>query len=85
MEKKMTKEERIKARESLRRWVVKYTGCKIQEGRDRKGWPCGTCFCSLLGEIGLNNNKEEYKEHNEVVDRVNEVWRAILQIRDAEI
>jgi peptidoglycan-associated lipoprotein len=30
-------------------------------------------------------NYQEYKQHNKPVDRANEVWRAILQIRDAKL
>jgi hypothetical protein len=37
--------------------------------------------CSLLGSI-MPPTAPEYSEHNDPVDRVNEVWRAILQIRD---
>jgi len=66
------------ARESLKKWAVKYTaGCNIQSG-----WPCGTCFLDLLKELGLDCESKEYDEHNEPVDRANEVWRAILQIRE---
>jgi len=69
------------AKEALRKWAVKYTaGCDIQ-GEDR-GWPCGTCFITLLDELGLNSKKKEYRQHNKPVDRANEVWRAILQIRE---
>ena len=67
-----------KAREELRRWAVKYTaGCEIQDN-----WPCGTCFVHLLEKLGLDNNHPAYHEHNKPVDRTNEVWRAILQIRE---
>ena len=76
-----------KARESFRRWLVKYTKCSIQEGADGKGYPCGTCTMSLLTGLGLDSHSKEYQEHNkdEVRDRHNEVWRAILQIRDAKL
>lgn len=83
--KKEIKENAIKAREELRKWAVKWTKCGIQEGIDRKECPCGTCFCALLENIGLNPRKKEYKEHNVKVDRINEVWRALLQIRDTEL
>ena len=73
------------AREELRKWAVKWTRCDIQKGQDGKGWPCGTCFCAMLKDIGLNSRREEYQEHNKPIDRINEVWRAILQIRDAVI
>jgi len=70
-------EKRIsKAREELRKWAVKYARCAIQEGTGG-GWPCGTCMCYLLSELGV----KEHNIHNHPVDRVNEVWRAILQIR----
>ena len=72
-------QELIKAKEALRKWAVKYTGgCNIQEDIEGRGWPCGTCFCSLLGELGI----EEDGEHNKEVDRTNEIWRGILQLRD---
>jgi len=58
--------------ESLRKWAVNNTGCAVQDG-----WPCGTCFCSLLSDMGVKENKQ----HNRPIDRVNEVWRAVLQIR----
>lgn len=67
------------AREGLRRWLVKYTECTLQEG-----WPCGTCACALLADLGLEASCDEYTKHNEPVDRVNEVWRAILQIRESK-
>ena len=70
------------ARESLRLWSVKYTGgCAIQQAENGKLWPCGTCFNALLGKL-LGTDKTAYNEHNKPVDRINEVWRAILQIRD---
>ena len=66
------------AKEELRQWLVKYTaGCDLQDG-----WPCGTCFIALLDRLGLDEKQEEYHEHNEKIDRANEVWRAILQIRE---
>ena len=57
-------------------------GCAIQEAKDGTEWPCGTCVCALFGSV-LDVNSKEYDEHNEDVDRVNEIWRAILQMRDA--
>ena len=69
-----------KAREALRQWAVKETKCDIQS----HGWPCGTCFMALLTRIGLDSTKEEYNEKNEDHDRHNEVWRAILQIKEAK-
>lgn len=74
----------IKAREDLRKWLVKYSKCDIQEGQGGD-WPCGTCVIGLLSDMGLSARKKEYKEHNDPVDRSNEVWRAILQIRDAKL
>jgi len=69
-----------KVKEELRKWAVKSTGgCDIQDG-----WPCGPCFVYLLEEIGLNSESPEYEEHNKPVDRANEVWRAILQIRETK-
>ena len=64
------------AREDLRRWFVKYTECRFPDG-----WPCGSCVCALLANLGLDASADEYTEHNEPIDRINEVWRAILQIR----
>jgi hypothetical protein len=74
------------AREEFRQWLVKYTSCDIQDAKGSEGgWPCGTCVMNLLDSIGLDSSKEEYQEHNEELDRHNEVWRAILQIRDAKV
>jgi hypothetical protein len=70
----------------LSSYIVKWTGCTIQGGFDAKGklqdcgWPCGTCTCDLFGRLGVHENKR----HNEPVDKVNEAWRAILQIRGEE-
>ena len=72
-----------RAREDLRKWLIKYTKCELQEAKDGKAYPCGTCVIALLNDIGLHPRKKEYKEHNNPVDRMNEVWRAILQVRDA--
>lgn len=74
------------ARENFRRWLVDSCGgCDVQEATDGTGWPCGTCVIDLLNRMGLDSSKPEYSEKNEEPDRHNEVWRAILQIRDAEI
>lgn len=78
------------AREDLRKWLIKYTNCAVQSGivngkQEETGWPCGTCTNYFLEEIGLNPQQDEYHEHNETLDRINEVWRAILQIREAPI
>jgi hypothetical protein len=68
--------------EDLRLALIKGThGCELQEGTDGKPWPCGTCTCGLLAGL-IPDSAAEYSQHNHPVDRVNEVWRAILQIRD---
>lgn len=64
-------------RVAFRKFLVKATGCSIQGG-----WPCGTCTMQLLTDLGLDSDEPEYKERNEEPDRHNEVWRAILQIRE---
>ena len=77
------KEELEKCRESFRRWLVKWTGCQIQSGlvkgkmKKFNAWPCGTCTIDLLVRLGVKENKQ----HNNPLDRCNEVWRGILQIR----
>jgi hypothetical protein len=63
---------------SLRKLLVHHTFCDVQNG-----WPCGTCFLSTLSEV-LDNTNPEYHNHNEPIDRDNEVWRAILQIRELD-
>jgi len=78
------------ARDELREVLVKYTHCEAQGGMvngENKdfGWPCGTCFIDFLKRIGLKSKDKAYKEHNDHVDRANEVWRAILQIKDYKI
>lgn len=73
-----------KAREELRQWLINNSDCECQEGIHGWTYPCGTCLFALLKNIGLNPNNKMYKEHNKEVDRLNEVWRAILQIRDAK-
>jgi hypothetical protein len=67
--------------ETLRTALIGATSCAIQESAGGNEWPCGTCVCELLGVL-LPPSAPEYAEHNEPVDRVNEVWRAILQMRD---
>ena len=83
-----TKEEDFKdiigqpheAREELRQWFNKWTRCGLQGPHG--GWPCGTCTINLLEQLGAKENKR----HNVPVNRLNEVWRAIIQIRgDPEI
>ena len=72
------------AREELRNWLVNNTSCTIQKGFKGKKYPCGTCFMALLNDIGLDSKKPAYKLHNDDYERHNEVWRAILQIREAK-
>lgn len=73
-------------REGLRQYLVDAThGCAIQEATDGSGWPCGTCIMDVLNILGLDDTRPEYHECNPDRDRHNEVWRAILQIRDAEL
>ena len=73
-------------REKLRVLLVEATNCGIQEGQDDgKGWPCGTCTCALLGDLGLDESTPDYNERDAPPDRINEVWRAILQIRSAQL
>jgi hypothetical protein len=69
----MPKKEKSECIEELRQWLVKWTKCSVQNG----GWPCGTCACYLISRLGA----KETGQHNKPIDRVNEVWRAILQIR----
>jgi len=69
-----------KVREEIREALVGGTGCGIQDGQDESNWPCGTCTLDLLERLGV-----EEGEHNDPVDRANEVWRAILQIRDKDL
>lgn len=73
------------AKKDFRKWLVDYADCEIQEGKDEMTYPCGTCTMALLDAIGLKSEEKEYKEHNEDIDRCNEVWRAILQIRDYKV
>lgn len=64
-------------RKELKALLVEHTGgCSIQDG-----WPCGTCTCALLSTL-INPHAKEYKEHNKPVDRINEVWRYIIQARE---
>lgn len=72
-------------REAFRQFLVEQTGCEVQDGADGNGWPCGTCTMELLTRMGLESGKPEYHERNPEHDRHNEVWRAILQIRDADL
>jgi len=72
-------------REAFRQFLVEQTGCEVQDGADGNGWPCGTCTMELLNRMGLDEGDPEYHERNPEHDRHNEVWRAILQIRDANL
>lgn len=69
----MTKKETKQARTELKNWLNKWTLCTVQDG-----WPCATCTFSVLKQLGL----KEDGEHNNPIDRFNEVWRGILQIRE---
>ncbi|NQU84072.1 MAG: hypothetical protein HQ536_05175 [Parcubacteria group bacterium] len=73
------------AREDFRSWLIEYTHCEIQEGENGKAYPCGTCVTALFKSIGVNSENPEYDEHNEKVDRLNEIHRAILQLRDTKL
>ncbi len=69
-------------REALRQSLIAATGgCAMQEAAEGALWPCGTCTCALLAML-LSKEVPEYQEHNTPPDRINEVWRAILQLRD---
>ena len=71
-----------RAREELRKWLTRYTHCTVQQGAvPTPGWPCGTCACDLLGRLGLDPKNPDFHARNVPPDRINEVWRAILQIR----
>ena len=74
-----------KRRNELRLWAIRVAGgCGIQEGAgDDKVYPCGTCFNVGLSFL-VDGRSKIYKEHNEPVDRINEVWRYLLQIRDMD-
>lgn len=70
-------------RETLRQSLIEATGgCALQEAADGSLWPRATCTCALFGLL-LSKAAPEYHEHNTPPDRINEVWRAILQLRDA--
>jgi hypothetical protein len=78
------------AREEMRQWLVKYTHCKAHDGyigheMHDASWPCGTCVMAFLSELGLTDEDEQYHVHNAAIDRLNEVWRAILQIRETDL
>ena len=86
----MTKAEKLamgeKAREEFRLFLVEQTGCIIQESEHGKAYPCGTCVIFLLGIMGLDSHDPAYsRREDDDIDRANEVWRAILQIRDAKL
>ena len=74
----MNKKQRAECVEELRQWLVKWTaGCQVQNGAT-EAWPCGTCACALFADLGA----VEDKKHNKPIDRNNELWRGILQIRE---
>lgn len=78
----MNKNLKENLREDFRKLAIKIAGgCKIQEGENGKPYPCGTCFCSGIGDL-INDKAKEYNKHNEPADRINEVWRFLLQLRD---
>jgi hypothetical protein len=78
----MTKEEKTLLREKFRLWSIEVAGgCSLQEGEDGEAYPCGTCFNAGLGEL-ITEYNEEYNGHNDEPDRINEVWRFLLQLRD---
>lgn len=69
--------------EAFRCALVEATGgCAIETAGDGSAWPCGNCVGALFDAL-LPSDAPEYAEHNAPVDRVNEVWRAVLQIREA--
>lgn len=69
--------EKNKCVEEFKRWLASWAGC----GELENGWPCGTCTRQLVASLGA---VEDNAQHNEPIDRVNEVWRAIIQIRENE-
>jgi len=75
--------DKNKIREKIRELAIEISGgCVLQEGEgDGKPYPCGTCFCAGLGQL-IDEESEAYKDHNQEVDRINEVWRFLLQLRD---
>lgn len=80
--KKLRAEQARKLIENIRTNLVEATsGCAIQQSACGEKWPCGTCVCAVLGEM-LARDAAEHSQHNDPVDRINEVWRAILQMRD---
>lgn len=66
-----------KAKEEFRRFLIRNTGCTMQQDKNGKPYPCGTCTIDLMKRMGM----KESKQHNKPVDRLNEVWRGILQVR----
>ena len=70
----MKNKDKAKAILEIQEWLLKWTNdCDIQGG-----FPCATCTTNLLSKLGV----KEDGEHNNPVNRVNEVWRGILQIRE---
>lgn len=86
---KMSKKEKISKIEKIREFLIELTnGCSIQGGlvkgkMENFGWPCGTCTTYALSEL-IDNKDPMTHEHNEPIDRINEIWRGILQIREAK-
>lgn len=81
----MKKAEAKEAKRAFCRFLVEHTGCAIQDGKDGMSYPCGTCVIDLFESMGLKQDEAQYEDHNEELDRGNEVWRAILQIRDYKV
>ena len=72
---KLSNKEIKMYKEGLKNFLVHGTECELQSG-----WPCATCTVNFLDQLGI----KEDGDHNENIDRVNEVWRAILQVREAK-
>ena len=80
--------EKVQIKEAKRafcRFLVEHSGCSTQDGKDGMSYPCGTCVIALFDAMGLKQKDAQYEDHNEELDRANEVWRAILQIRDYKV
>lgn len=80
----LSKETRKELRKKIRELAIEIAGgCECQEGNDKQTYPCGTCFNFGLGQL-IDKKTKEYKKHNETPDRINEVWRFLLQLRDTK-
>ena len=78
----MDKKTQEKLREQFRLWSIRVAGgCNVQAGINGKSWPCGSCFNYGLGLL-IDEGAKNFRKHNEPVNRINEVWRFVLQIRD---